>query len=194
METVAGKTQTEIVEFIRAAVQRIESRFQQVQELALTESDLKCLLYRELSEFMGDPLHSSQVSGIPLHTELSWYDVEAGLRIKPDITILDPAGLRITDTGTLRLPQKEGNLEGPTVIVDVKFIRTKGVQKRNLESIRKDMAKLQQLMERHDEIRAMMIVFSKTSNGYEKIESLMSEFKNERSVEWMYATSDVSGE
>lgn len=183
MDTVAGKTQPEIVEFIRSAVARIESRFQNVQGLALTESDLKCMLYMELSEFMGDLM--------PLHAELNWYDVEAKLRMKPDLTIVDPAGLTITESGTLRLPHKGCQFEGPTVIVDIKYIRSKGVQKRYLESIRKDMTKMKELAARHDDLRPIMVVFNKTHNGYEKIESLMSEFEQERSVEWIYATSDV---
>lgn len=84
---------------IESAIDQIGRDFRRNKGLIHTEDDLKCLLFKRLSEipnFQGTyPTMDGGISASMVHTELPWYDEGGKLNIKPDLTILDPAHLSI---------------------------------------------------------------------------------------------------
>ena len=84
---------------IEEKIKEIEKQFQRAQGLILTEDDLKCLLYSKLMDI--PKLSKIRITKDPkifanaVHTEVSWYDDDKQLTIKPDITILEPEELTI---------------------------------------------------------------------------------------------------
>ena len=62
---------------IESSLRQIETEFQAIQGMILTEDDLKCCIYNKLSENYPDlitPMQTEdrQINAPMLHTELSW--------------------------------------------------------------------------------------------------------------------------
>jgi len=121
---------------IERAIRSIEAEYRCNKGLILTESDLASLVYARLRSLFLNPSNSSglrwrmptqdpSIRASPLHLEVPWYDDNNKLRIRPDITILDPAHLSILHRvdGKLRLPSKQFQFEGNAIILELKFIR-----------------------------------------------------------------------
>ena len=118
----------------------------------LTEGDLQCLLFRELSSIAAFstpvPSHDAHILATPTHAEVSWFDTNRRLTIKPDITILDPQQLSLLyKIGSVKAPpSKQFHFTGNAFIFELKFVRgPKGIQKTALASIQKDFKKTQDL-------------------------------------------------
>lgn len=86
-------------EIIERIIHKIEREYRNVKGLILTEDDLKCLIYCNLMMIrsLSDPQHTREdnVLAHSNHTELSWFDDQGKLTIKPDLTILEPNHLSI---------------------------------------------------------------------------------------------------
>ena len=110
----------------------------------LTEDDLKCILFNRLSRL--SPLRKprftrdSYLLGSSVHSELSWYDENRRLGIRPDITIIEPEYMRILQDHAepvidpfcgpfgpvrraRRLPSKQYEIDGKAITFELKFAR-----------------------------------------------------------------------
>jgi hypothetical protein len=82
---------------IHAGIRQLANDYRNAPGTILTEDDLKCLLVSRLLEIpeLRRPKPTADLRGTMVHTEVSWFDENGKLGIKPDITILDPRGLSI---------------------------------------------------------------------------------------------------
>lgn len=84
---------------IEHALDQLSTDIKWAKALILTEDDLKCQVYKRLTELPS--LNSLRRTMDPriytnmVHAELPWYDGEERLTIRPDITILDSRHLSI---------------------------------------------------------------------------------------------------
>ena len=77
---------------------------------------------------LGKPIATVDgILGTMIHTEVSWFDEHGKLRIKPDITILEPGQLSVIRSMRkgYPLPNKGFNFEGGSMSFELKFIRNR---------------------------------------------------------------------
>lgn len=192
---------------IEAKIKEIEKEYQQSQGLILTEDDLKCLLYRKLMEI--PELSEITITEDPhifansIHTEVSWYDDNGKLTIKPDITILEPKNLSILHgcyDYDVRLPSKQFEFYGKAIILELKFIRNKtGIRNATLNGpIRKDFEKIGRLFERLEsqnkpnEVFCYFIVFNKTNIKCKEFDRFFEKNEQSNRHKILYATGNVN--
>lgn len=197
---------------LKAAIERkiieLETEYQHVQGLILTESDLKCLLYNKLSEI--SELHrrlktqDEHIKANAVHTELPWYDENHKLTIKPDITLLEPEHLSILHSYGLqlrrRLPSKGCSFSGNAIIFELKFIRAKsGITLRRLRgSLEKDYKKIERLFMRLDSegyphnMFCYFIIFNKTNKKCAEFDAFMNDFGESNRYKMIYATGLIN--
>lgn len=191
---------------IEAKIKEIEKEYQQSQGLILTEDDLKCMLYKKLMEIpelseitrTEDP----HISANSIHTEVSWYDDNRKLTIKPDITILEPKNLSILHgcyDYDARLPSKQFEFYGKAIILELKFIRNKtGIRNTTLNGpIRKDFEKIERLFERlesqnkPDEVFCYFIIFNKTNIKCKEFDRFIEQNGQSNRHKILYGTGNV---
>jgi hypothetical protein len=152
----------------------------------LTEADLQGHLYGRLSRLR--PLRESvptldpHILGSHVHSELPWYDERGKLRIRPDITIIEPEHMSILHglaqpvvdpfSSPCRLfhkaplPSKQCEFGGKAVILELKFARA-GIDRAVLDKVRYDLNKVMRLFRKLDgegegeNVFALLIVFNK---------------------------------
>jgi hypothetical protein len=192
---------------IEAKIKEIEREYQQSQGLILTEDDLKCLLYGKLMEIPGlsekritlDP----NISAHSIHAEVSWYDDNRKLTIKPDITILEPKNLSVLHGCygyDAKLPSKQFEFYGKAIILELKFIRNKtGIKSATLEGpIRKDFKKIKRLFERlesqsmPDSVFCYFIIFNKTNTRCREFDYFIEQNRESNRHRIIYATGNVN--
>jgi len=199
---------------LRAAIERkiaeLETEYKRTQGLILTESDLKCLLYKKLSEIPelwgSSKTQDDYIKTNAIHTELPWYDENRKLTIKPDITILEPGNLSILHEYGLypwrRLPSKGCSFNGNAIIFELKFIRAKsGIAVQRLRrSIEKDYEKIRRLFQRlssegcpHN-VFCYFVIFNKTDKKCLEFGNFMNDFSPIGSNRYkkIYATGGVT--
>jgi hypothetical protein len=172
---------------IERLVEMIRREYSRVPGSILTEDDLKCILHRKLSAMSAlrgpAPTLNPHILGSHVHAELSWYDEHGRLRIRPDLTIVEPEHMSILHGhggpvldpfcgagasfyGAPPLPSKQCSFGGKAVILELKFARA-GITKAVLGHVRKDLDKILGLLdnlERAGEgqsVYAFLIVFNK---------------------------------
>jgi len=127
----AFQINSRILSTIENQVDQLAEDYISIQGLILTEDDLKCLLYSRLSRMplLRGPSDTRDpgIQATKVHSEVSWFDTNGKLTIRPDLTILDPAGLRILqgDARRIHLPSKEYGYNGNAIVLELKFIRQK---------------------------------------------------------------------
>lgn len=138
-----------------------------------------------------------------LHTELSWYDKNGKLTIKPDVTILDPKNLSVLHRNVekVNLPSKGYSFSGDAILMELKFIKNKtGIRQTTIEGpLKKDIKKIKRLFKRLDdqgasyELFCYFIVFNKTNIKCNEFEKFLRLVNNERSDRYkmIYATGKV---
>ncbi len=193
-----------LLEEIEKQIDTLSQEYQRAQGLILTEDDLKCLLYGKLSEIpelwgydntMDDGIRANKI-----HCEVSWYDQQGKLTIKPDITILDPQHLSILRgiAGGV-FPTKGFNFDGDAVIFELKFIRKKsGVTSHCFEKeIRKDWEKIQGLFHKlrqvqpNEKIYCFFVVFSKVDRVCHEFQEFLIEHQESDNHKVVYRTGQV---
>jgi hypothetical protein len=161
---------------IESEIDLITHEYQKAQGLILTEADLKCLLYQRLltiPELQGyartrDP----HIKATRIHCEVTWYDSDDKLSIRPDITILEPQNLSVLRGfgAQVNLPRKGFYFKGSAVVFELKFNRYKsGITRSYHEKIVKDWEKIRSLFRRlretgisRDRYYCFFVIFSKT--------------------------------
>jgi len=145
----------ELLSKIEEKILELGSLYKQYRAIILTEDDLKCLLFKKLFEI--DEISSFQyetsdpdILGSKIHAELSWFDENGKLTIKPDLTILEPKYLSIIRSiAGGRLPSKQYSFEGEAIIFEIKFCRYKsGITRSFFEKVKKDFEKINKLFRR----------------------------------------------
>jgi len=192
---------------IERKIKEIEKEYQKSQGLILTEDDLKCLLYRKLME--TPELSKKKITQDPnifatsVHAEVSWYDKNRKLTIKPDITILDPRNLSILHgcfDYEARLPSKQFEFSGKAIILELKFIRNKtGIRNKTLNGqIKKDFEKIKRLFERleslnkQNEVFCYFVIFNKTNIKCKEFDHFIDENGQSDRHKIIYATGNVN--
>jgi len=159
---------------ILAAIEDINTMCSGTPGVLLTEGDLQCLFFRRLSsvEAFGAPVATQDhhILASPTHAEVSWFDDEGRLTIKPDITILDPAHLSLLhEVGSLKSPPSKGfHFTGNAFIFELKFARSRrGISEAVLKKIKKDFEKVERLFSKladdgdADNVYCYLIIFSR---------------------------------
>ncbi len=135
-----------------------------------------------------------------VHTEVSWYDRNNKLAIRPDITVLEPENLSILerDNHKLKLPIKGCSFSGDAINFELKFIRNKtGITQRTLNSIKKDHEKIRELFKRLHDLKASnkifcyFVIFNKTSIKCKGFESFIEHNRQSDTHKIIYATGNV---
>jgi hypothetical protein len=172
---------------IERVINLLKREYSQAPASILTEDDLKCLLHAKLSRLVAFrrrvPTMDGRIFGSAVHAELSWYDENRRLRIRPDITITEPECLRIlhgyggpvldpfnSQFGGFRrtapLPSKQYEFGGNAITFELKFAR-EGITDAMMELIRKDFAKMKRLfgiLDRRgqgDSVFSYLVIFNK---------------------------------
>lgn len=184
MTNIDSSLYSQIIELI----DQIEIEYRENQGLILTEDDLKCLIYLRLSQL--DNLNKYEetldkgIKANSVHAELSWYNSEKKLAIKPDITILDPKNLSILKGigSNIKLPSKQFNFSGSAIIFEIKFIRIQsGITEYQFKKeILKDFEKIKKLFEKLEsegyagKVYCFFVVFSKTPQQCQQFKGFIS--------------------
>ncbi len=172
---------------IEARIRRLADDYRRAPGTILTEDDLKCLLvsrFLEIPQLRRPWRTPDRVLGTMVHSEVSWFDENGHLRIKPDITILDPRALSIFHN--LRrgfpLPRKGFNFAGNSIIFELKFIRNKeGVTQSSLREVRRDLDKIFRLFDKlsHDDaankLYCYFVIFSKVARRVPEFDELINQ-------------------
>ncbi|HET9238147.1 MAG TPA: hypothetical protein VFO10_12885 [Oligoflexus sp.] len=164
-------------------VQEIEADYQQAPGLILTENDLQCILHSRLSQAFTRGRTVEGYRASPVHGEVSWYDQDERLAIKPDISIFETENLQLFDRPGMKLPSKGFAGRGSAIMFELKFFRfVKGPSKSQLAGVWKDLEKIQGLFQRlHRQgptgmVHCFFVVFSKSSIGEEQISQTFHDF------------------
>lgn len=198
---------------IEASIRSIENEYRRNQGLILTESDLAALLFARLQALFLKPTNASglfwrmrtqdrNVFASPLHLEVPWYDDAGKLKIRPDITILEPHQLSILHRygDGLRLPSKQFEFAGNAIILELKFIRQKsGITIHALDEIRRDFEKIQvNLIEQtrnrslRESLLCLFVIFNKTDNRCIEFDQYLANHIRDDWYKYMYCTGQVT--
>ncbi|MFW6015786.1 MAG: hypothetical protein ACOCRK_05065 [bacterium] len=191
---------------IEQKINEIETEYRHAQGMILTEDDLKCLLYKKIMEIgsISEPKETQddQILAHSIHTEVSWYDSNGKLTIKPDLTILEPKHLSILHRygSNLSLPSKQFEFNGKSIIFELKFIRNKtGIRQKTLESkIKKDFEKINILFERlesqgiSNDVYCYFIIFNKTDIRCQEFNEFIEKNRESEKHKIIYATGKVN--
>ncbi|MFC1965589.1 hypothetical protein ACFLWI_01385 [Chloroflexota bacterium] len=203
----------EFVSDIEATIRSVENEYRRNQGLILTESDLAALIYTRLRSLFSEPFNRSglhwhmhtqdtNVIASPLHLEVPWYDVNGKLKIRPDITILEPTQLSILHRygDGLRLPSKQFEFAGNAIILELKFIRHKsGITVHALEKIRRDFDKIKTNIQNHignigirRSFYCLFVVFNKTDNRCSEFDQYLAEHAGGDWYKYIYGSGQVT--
>jgi hypothetical protein len=152
----------------------LASHVYRVAGLVLTEDDLKCHLFHRL---LGLPNMSRDCVSAdpntlanPVHVEVPWFDEDRHLRLRPDVTLTDPAQLSVHRSllKGFPLPRKGFHFVGDSIAIELKFYRGKtGITRQCVAGIRRDLEKLRRLVRRSHQLspdtymEGIVAVFSK---------------------------------
>jgi len=199
-----------IKDIVLEQVKDLEQEYQKVQGLILSESDLKCLIYRKIYDSLCTPesTFDKNIQSIPIHTEIPWYDERGKLSIRPDITILNPKNISILHGVSIRvqggkliygkLPSKGFEFSGQAVVVEIKFNKNRaGITKANVEKFQYDVRKILQLAERRNRPRedndvfGILIIFNKTNKYVEEFKRFLDQYFENQYLHIIYCTGNV---
>lgn len=198
-----------IKKLIEDKIDEIEKEYQRIQGLILTEDDLQCLLYNKLIQIseLSAPKRAKEhtaghreVYATSIHSEITWYDQDNKLKIRPDITILEPENLNILQKGEykIKLPSKEYSFSGDAIIFELKFVRNKtGITRVTLNTIKEDYEKIQKIFKRlrdlkaSNEIFCYFVIFNKTDIKCREFSDFLEQNRLSKSHKIIYATGNV---
>ncbi len=185
-------------------IEQLGSEYRTAPASILTESDLQCLLISRLMRldpFRGfRPTRDDGILGSMVHSEVSWFDEEGLLRLKPDITILEPSNLSILHgLNGARLPRKGFRFDGHAIIFELKLVRGRsGVTARSVDFIRRDLEKINELLQKVDregareELSSYFILFSKVDRRPQELCDLIDEHRTNDRLTIIYQSACVT--
>jgi len=139
------KMKREITQSIKCLI----NDFECYPDKYLTESDVRCFLFKRLVEFQEfiqiRPTEDGSFS-IPLHTEVRWYGNSGKLKWRSDIVVVDVSSLRVKNN-MFRLPSKGYGFNKPLAIIEIKLRRVKGPSDNIfIKKVREDIKKLNSII------------------------------------------------
>jgi hypothetical protein len=191
---------------IERVINLLKCEYSRAPASILTEDDLKCLLYAKLIRLVAFrrriATRDGHILGSAVHAELSWYDENRRLRIRPDITITEPECLSILhgygrpmlhpfsspfggSRAVAPLPSKQYEFGGNCITFELKFAR-EGITDAMMELIRKDFAKMKRLfgiLDRRgqgDSVFSYLVIFNKLPQRRQ--DTPLAEFMREHGV------------
>lgn len=190
---------------IEKKIKELGKQYRQMKGLILTESDLKCLLFCKLLTIDGlsVPMETkdTNISSIAIHSELSWFDKNHKLTIKPDISIINPRRLSILKENeySFKLPSKGYSFGGYAIVLELKFVKTKNGITNYIfyRSIKKDFEKIERLKQKlqsqnmPSNIFCYFVIFNKTNMVCREFEGFLE--NNEQGVNHkiIYETGNI---
>lgn len=148
------------------AIDRVAAEFKEAPARVLTEDDIKCYLFSKLIPAFGSikPTRDGVILGAALHSELSWFDENAKLHLRPDISIVDPQNLSILhgiEEG-VQLPSKGAHFKGSAILVELKFWheRTR-LSDSKLSEIKYDISKIEDIAARNNSSGGRVRIFGR---------------------------------
>ncbi len=189
---------------IEAAIQLLGDDYRAAPGSVLTEDDLQCLLVNRLlqiPELSRQGPTADGLLGSMIHTEVSWFDGDGKLRIKPDITILDPGTLSLFQSMRkgYPLPNKGFSFAGKSIIFELTFIRNRqGVTAASLRAIRRDLDKVIGLFRRLDakdaggELFCYFVVFGKVTRQVPEFVGMLGGGPPHPMCKLVFATAGVA--
>lgn len=167
---------------VEKSISRLNLEYRQTPGSILTEHDLRCRLHIGLCAVPAFqkliPTQDRRTLGTRVHHDISWYDQNNNLRIRPDITILQPEHLSVPvrqnmkvldpfsgygyDYGHRNSPRfasKGCAFGGEAITIELKFARN-GITEAMAKLIRKDFDKMNRLFQILDERGEGETVFS----------------------------------
>ncbi|MGO8762687.1 MAG: hypothetical protein ACLP2P_01645 [Desulfobaccales bacterium] len=199
-----------LVDNIIREIRNISDEYQKNQGLILSEADLKCHIFRKIYDLIPNHnmiTHDPEITGSPLHSEIRFYDEDGKLRLVPDITILDPAGMSIKHGMSIRIKGKHlayGKIPscgfeftGRLIVIEIKFEKSrKGISKATVQKIRDDLEKIARLMgignqSNEDDVLGIMVIFNKTDKYDSSFKQLLQEYESNKTLKIIYGTGNV---
>lgn len=197
-----------IRQIIENSIKDIELKYQLAKGLILTEDDLKAIIFHKLSSCCPELLYPKDtadrfITASMLHTELSWYDENGKLTIKPDITILEPKHLSILHKSEeeLKLPSKACSFGSSAILMELKFIKNeKGIRETTvIGAIKNDVDKIKRLFSRlerqgsYNDVFCYFIIFNKTDKKCPEFDEFINTVNQEAPDKYkiIYATGNV---
>jgi hypothetical protein len=178
--------------------------FVEAPGLILTEEDLRCYLFIKLREvpFLRNNVSTAdnEILSNYIHSEISWFDENGNLTIRPDITILEPENLSILNSigNRMNLPRKGFHSTGNSILFELKFIRFKsGITKSVFNNqIKKDYEKMMRLLthfhrtQPEKTLYAYLVVFSKYAKKCSEFISFEESF-NHPNIKLVYYSGNI---
>ena len=160
-------------EKITQTIKDLINDFESYPDKYLTESDVRCLLFKKLveSQELAQLQQTEDDScSIPLHTEVRWYGKSGKLKWRSDIVVVDVSSLRVKNN-IFRLRSKGYEFNKPLAIIEIKLRRTKGdTDNAFIEKVQKDISKLEEIKrEIPGDYPCYLIVLDKKNDIQEKI-------------------------
>lgn len=155
----------ELTRQIERSIARLGFEYHLAPASILTEYDLKSRLHHLLRSLPAArrPVcaRHRKLPAVVAHSDLSWFDEDGQLRIRPDITMLEPEHLQLPDWTSRsvldpfagcgyrfhrgnRLPSKQFAFSGDAITLELKFARN-GIDNAMARLIRKDFQKMNRL-------------------------------------------------
>jgi len=195
-----------LVKSIESKIIELGEEYQKAPAIILTESDLKYMIYKKLSDISEiseiTPTEDEWILGNSIHTEVSWYDTNRKLTIRPDITIIDTSHLSILHiTGKkFNLPSKQFSFKGKSIIFEIKFIRgQKGITENVFDrKIKEDYEKIRNLFEilssrgiTEDDFFGFFVIFNKTNLVCEEFSEFLQQNSMGNNIKIIYISGNV---
>jgi len=195
-----------ILEFLK----EIESEFQKIQGLILTEDDLKCLLLSKLYGYLpAAQTIDNEVSASAIHSEVKFYDENGLLTLRPALCIVEARHISIFHSVEFKiqrssfnreyknLPRKSVEIGGNILVIELKFCRNKnGIRESDIVSYKDDISKIKKLQEivhrrssGNDKMFGVFAIFNKTNKGLGLIKSIID--REEPRIKTFYGTGLV---
>ena len=185
-------------------INQLASEYRRAPASILTESDFQCLLVSRLmglDDLRGErPTRDANILGTMVHSEVSWYDEEGRLSLKPDITILEPSNLSIFHgLDKSLLPPKGYHFNGRAIIFELKLVRERsGVTAKSIPPIRRDLEKITRLLRKVAEegtrldLYAYFVLFSKVDRLPQEWDDLIAEYRRNDRLTIIYRSAGVT--
>jgi len=201
--TATGINQ-DLVKKICKNIREVEHDFQSIKGLILNESDIKCLIYNKIYSLFCHEMPTRDLEEIyasPLHSEIPWFDDRGYLRIRPDLTILDPQDLSMhyshSERELQRKLQRKGFLfGGSALVIEIKFCRSqRGITRQHINTYRKDCQKILDLKHLHynnpsQRFYGIVVIFNKTNQKCNEFNDFVKEYDDHNTLNVMYCTGN----
>lgn len=203
---------TKLIKNIIDVISELEVEYQLCNGLILSEDDLKCHIFRKIYPLF-DNHQLTMDKGIyasPIHTEIKFFDENDKLTLIPDITILNPRDLSVVHSlrytiksngiKYLKASKKEFEFGGDTIIVELKFCKTKsGINARHVDTYQNDIDKIKRIQNiietrslNRNKVIGLFIVFNKTDLKSQSFNNFKDQNPDSDTLKIIYKTGNFT--